>query len=162
MTEWTNWFQQQLKASGDSLIWAIERLDTSLHLELPPDAEYFGSWHPVRHIWHITLYEQLVAVPSMMQWLGDPAIPEIEWDDGDSRWETVEDKSAASLTAVFQEVRQQQIELLPQFKPEDWARTLDTVWEVQPLSMVVTKTFQHTYEHADPLLRMGLWWKPDA
>jgi hypothetical protein len=24
--------------------------------------------------------------------------------------------------------------------------------------MVVTKTFQHTYEHADTILRMGLSW----
>lgn len=27
------------------------------------------------------------------------------------------------------------------------------------MSMIVTKTFQHTYEHGDTLLRMGIWWE---
>jgi len=27
------------------------------------------------------------------------------------------------------------------------------------LAWVITKTFQHTYEHGDTLLRMGLWWQ---
>ena len=25
--------------------------------------------------------------------------------------------------------------------------------------MIVTKTYQHTFEHGDTLLRMGLWWE---
>jgi hypothetical protein len=34
-----------------------------------------------------------------------------------------------------------------------------TLWRPRPLSWIVTKTFQHTYEHGDTLLRMVLWWK---
>jgi hypothetical protein len=48
---------------------------------------------------------------------------------------------------------------LNQLASTDWSTPRQTSWRLKPLSMVVTKTFQHTYEHGDTLLRMGLWWE---
>ena len=56
----------------------------------------------------------------------------------------------------------QQIDLLDSLASVDWAETRPTVWGDKPLSLVVTKTYQHTFEHGDTLLRMGLWWKDMA
>jgi hypothetical protein len=52
--------------------------------------------------------------------------------------------------------------LLDTLSGVDWTTPRATLWGHKPLSMIVTKTFQHTYEHGDTILRMGLWWKEDA
>jgi hypothetical protein len=41
----------------------------------------------------------------------------------------------------------------------DWEAPQATLWGDKPLKMIVTKTYQHTFEHGDTLLRMGLWWE---
>ena len=49
--------------------------------------------------------------------------------------------------------------LLDKLIDADWNAQRETLWGYKPLSMIVTKTFQHTYEHSDTLLRMGIWWE---
>lgn len=61
--------------------------------------------------------------------------------------------------AAFRQVRQQQIDMLAQLTGAGWQTPRETLWGDRPLSMIVTKTFQHTYEHGDTLLRMGIWWE---
>ncbi len=65
---------------------------------------------------------------------------------------------SAGLIAAFQSIRAAQVTLLASVSHADWERPLATIWGWQPLSMVVTKTYQHTFEHGDTLLRMALWW----
>ncbi|MBK8027204.1 MAG: hypothetical protein IPK19_38895 [Chloroflexi bacterium] len=58
----------------------------------------------------------------------------------------------------FLRMRQEQIALLDQLAAIDWEAPRETIWGYKPLSMVVTKTYQHTFEHGNTLLKMGLWW----
>jgi hypothetical protein len=95
----------------------------------------------------------------MKQWLGAPLPAGDTWLDDDAAWAAVQDKSPAALSAAFRQVRQQQIDLLDQLARADWQAPRETLWGDKPLSMIVTKTFQHTYEHGDTLLRMGIWWE---
>jgi hypothetical protein len=159
MTDWIPWFRYQLKASAEGLAWAFAHISPELREQLPPDPEYLGTWPPARHVWHVTEYERCLALPSMRQWLGEPLPPEDAWKDDDETWAKVSDRSLEALTAAFHQVRQQQIDLLDQLSSEDWSAPRQTLWGNKPLSMVVTKTFQHTYEHGDTLLRMGIWWE---
>jgi hypothetical protein len=159
MTEWVAWFHYQLQASADGLLWAFSQIPTRLRDQLPPDPAYLGTWTPVRHVWHITEYERCLVLPSMRQWLGEAMPDDDAWPDDDDAWAGVEDRSYAALSANFRTIRQQQIELLGQLVDVDWLAARATLWGHKPLSMIVTKTFQHTYEHGDTLLRMGLWWE---
>ena len=95
----------------------------------------------------------------MNQWLGDSIPTEDAWLDDDNAWANIQNREFEELTSAFRHVRQQQIELLDQLTNTDWNTPRDTLWGYKPLSMIVTKTFQHTYEHGDTLLRMGLWWE---
>jgi len=156
-TDWNTWFHYQLKASADGLEWAFSQIPTRLHHKLLPDPEYFGAWQPARHVWHITEYERCLALPAMRQWLGGPLPPADAREDEDAAWAKVQARDFFSLTAAFRAVRQEQIDLLDQFTPADWTTSIQTGWGPRPLSMVVTKTFQHTYEHADTLLRTVIW-----
>lgn len=157
MTNWVTWFTYQLKASGDGFAWAFEQIDESNLLILPPNPDYLGTWEPARHVWHVTEYENQIVIPSMREWLSIP-MDKPNWADDDASWAAVSDKSRTTQLERFWEARNTQLGLLNELGDLDWNAPRKTLWGEQPLSMVVTKTLQHTYEHGDTLLRMGLWW----
>ena len=159
MTDWVAWFRYQLQASADGFVWAFAQIPAALREGLPPDPDYLGTWPPTRHLWHVTEYERCLVIPSMRQWLGASMPHGDIWPDDDETWATVHDRSLETLTAEFRAIRQQQILLLDQLENIDWQAPRETLWGHKPLAMIVTKTFQHTYEHGDTLLRMGLWWE---
>ena len=159
MTDFVAWFRYQLKASADGFEWAFAQIPPELREEIPPDPEYLGSWPPARHVWHVTEYERCLAIPAMYHWLDGPMPPEDDWPDDDETYATVRGGGIAELIVNFRLIRQQQIDLLDQLAAVDWSEPREVLWGLKPLSMVVTKTFQHTYEHGDTLLRMGLWWE---
>jgi hypothetical protein len=159
MTDWVTWFRYQLQASADGFAWAFSQIPPALREKLPPDPDYLGTWQPVRHVWHVTEYERCLVIPSMNQWLGGSMPNGDTWLDDDNAWAKVQNRGFEELTSAFHHIRQQQIELLEKLINVDWNTPQDTLWGHKPLSMIVTKTFQHTYEHGDTLLRMGLWWE---
>jgi hypothetical protein len=159
MTQFVEWFRYQLNASADGFAWAFSQIPVIFHDQLPPDPGYLGTWAPARHVWHVTEYERYLALPSMLEWLTGPVSPEEDWLDDDDAWAKVQDRGLEALVSDFRRIRQQQIDLLDQLTATDWNAPRETLWGLKPLSMVVTKTFQHTYEHGDTLLRMGLWWE---
>lgn len=159
MTNWPEWFRYQLQASADGFLWAYAQIPAQLREQFAPDPEYMGTWEPARHLWHVTEYERMLAIPSMMQWLGEPMPDGESWPDDDASWHAFTDRRMESLTNSFRTVRHRQIAMLDLLGDVDWLAPRPTLWGEQPLSMIVTKTFQHTYEHGDTLLRMGLWWE---
>jgi hypothetical protein len=63
------------------------------------------------------------------------------------------------LLTAFKTIRTQQLELLTQLNTQTWYEERDIIWGRFPLKWVVTKTYQHTLEHTDEVLRAYLWWK---
>jgi hypothetical protein len=159
MTDYVSWFRYQLKASADGFEWAFSQIPPAFLDQLPPDPGYLGTWSPARHVWHVTEYERCMSIPAMYGWLPDLTIDDPDWPDDDDAWAKVQTRGLEALLSKFRNIRQQQIDLLDQLATTDWNEPRETQWGLKPLSMVVTKTFQHTYEHGDTLLRMGLWWE---
>ncbi len=159
MSDWVVWFRYQLQASADGFVWAFSQIPVEFRRNLPPAPEYLGTWSPARHVWHVTEYERCLVIPSMNQWLGGFMPAGGAWLDDDDAWTRVQARGFEELTSTFRNIRQQQIQLLDQLAKMDWQAPRKTLWGRKPLSMIVTKTFQHTYEHGDTLLRMGLWWE---
>lgn len=161
MTDWVRWFQTQLQASADGFVWAFAQINPEQWHRLPPDASYMGTWTPLRHVWHVTGYEEMIVVPAMQAWCGQPMPDGEKWQDDDDAFAAAlaAGLTADAMIARFRAVRQQQIDLLDELTSIDWEAPRPTLWGNQPLKMVVTKTYQHTFEHGDTLLRMALWWK---
>ena len=157
MTDWVPWFSYQLKASGEAFVWAAQQLRSSDHFTLPPEPGYLGTWPAARHVWHVTGYERCLALPAMQGWLDGEASSAEEWHDDDAAWEAAADQSMERLLGEFQAIRQVQIALLDRLAAVDWNALRKTGWGDKPLAWIVTKTFQHTYEHGDTLMRMVLW-----
>jgi hypothetical protein len=162
MTDWTSWFRAQLQASADGLAWGVEQLHPEYHFALPPEPDYLGTWEPARHLWHITEYERCLVIPTMRQWLGGPLPPEDAWPDDDASWALARAQPIEHHLAAFRAVRQEQLQLLHALAAVDWTPPHLTLWGDKPLAWIVTKTFQHTYEHGDTIMRMGLWWQQIA
>ena len=158
MTDWITWFRYQLRASADGFAWALSQIPLAHHTQLPPRPDYLGTWPPIRHVWHVMEYERCQVIPSMQQWLGGSMPVEETWADDDTAWANALKVPPSDFGAEFQRIRQEQVVLLDQLGQVDWSVPRVTLWGNKPLSMIVTKTFQHTYEHGDTLLRMGLRW----
>ena len=159
MTDWVAWFRYQLQASANGFVWSFSQIPPQLRENLPPAPEFLGTWPPARHVWHVTEYERCLVIPSMNQWLGGSMPNGKTWLAVDNAWDEVPNRGFDELTSAFRHIRQQQIVLLDKLIDADWNAQRETLWGQKPLSMIVTKTFQHTYEHGDTLLRMGIWWK---
>ncbi|MCA0457854.1 MAG: hypothetical protein LCI00_28065 [Chloroflexi bacterium] len=160
MTDWVKWSRQYLHTSAEAFEWAFSAIDPAYHQSKPPEAR-LGLWSPARHVWHVTGYERCIAMPTMRQWLGAPPLPDDDriWPNGDDDWAAVANQPADIYMQAFWDVRNEQIALLDALAVVDWATTRETAWGDKPLTMVITKTYQHTLEHSDSLLKMGLWWK---
>jgi len=155
----SQWFQQQLQTSADSFLWAVKQIPQErLYLAPRPN-----RWPIARIVFHLTRYEQRLALPSMLQWLGGPqpvvgtqeednARDEHDWNDGTGH-------EIQTLIADFKEVRSQQLALFPRFTEQSWDEERGAIWGRVPLKWIVTKTYQHTLEHTDETLRAYLWWR---
>ena len=95
----------------------------------------------------------------MKQWLGDSLPAGDSRKDDDEAFALARQQGLESVVATFRQIRQQQIDMLDALSTTDWSAPRETLWGNKPLSMIVTKTFQHTFEHGDTLMRMGLWWQ---
>lgn len=151
----TQWFREQLRASGDAFVWAVEQLPASRRYASPPEG--LGDWSLARHLFHIAFYEQAAGLPTMRQWLGEPC-PMVADVDEDEAWQFRQAATVEELLAEFKAVRDEQIALLDVFDEAAWQTTKVTVWGPVTLLWVVSKTFQHTAEVLNDVMRLGLFW----
>ncbi len=153
----SEWFDKQLQASADGLIWSVEQVPTERHQRQPPPN--LGQWSVARHLFHMVDYEQKFVLPLMRQWLGEAA-PIFVYDEEDA-WQQVQVETIQPLVAQFRAVRSEQLALLPLFKASAWSEARQTFDkdESATLRWVVTKTYQHTAAHTNDLLRMALFWE---
>jgi len=154
MNNLSQWFHEQLQASANGFVWGTEQVPETRRYELPPKG--LGEWTVARHVFHLWYYEQTIALPSMQQWLG-AAIPALEDSDEDVAWSKKQDR-VESLLEDFKAVREEQIALLPRFDDAAWNDTREAVWGPVTLLWVVSKTYQHTAEHTNDVMRIGLFW----
>ena len=154
MTDYSEWFREQLQNSADGFVWGTEQVPEMRRYASPPKS--LGEWTVARHVFHLWHYEQTVALPSMYQWLGG-ARPVLEDLDEDADWSKTEE-TVETLLEKFKSVRAEQIALLPKFDTAAWSSTCETIWGSMSLLWVVSKTYQHTAEHINDVMRIGLFW----
>lgn len=150
------WFRKHLQASADGFIWGIGQVPAERLYLLPPAS--LGDWPAARHVFHMLYYERTIALPSMGQWLGGPGLSDQELRelDEDAAW--AEGHEIGDLKKEFRAVRDEQIGLLSELSEEAWHEKREAVWGPVSLLWVVSKTYQHTAEHTNDLLRIALFW----
>lgn len=140
--EQAQWFQQLLQTSMDNFLWAVEQIPHErLHIAPRPN-----RWPVARLVYHLTRYEQRLALPSMQQWLGgsQPVVGTQE-----SRYTNIAPRLQGDMFST--------IALFPQFTEQRWNEKQSAIWGDVSLKWVITKTYQHRLEHTDEVLRAYLW-----
>ena len=150
----SHWFHDQLQASADGFVWGAEQVPIARLYLQPPEG--LGEWTAARHVFHLLYYEQTIALLSMRQWLGAEC-PSTDGLDEDIAWNERK-VNVESLLAHFRQVRAEQIALLQKFDDIAWHTTREAVWGPVTLLWVVSKTYQHTAEHTNDVMRIALFW----
>jgi uncharacterized damage-inducible protein DinB len=158
----SQWFYQQIRASTEGFCWAVEQIPQERYYLSPKP----GKWSVGRIIYHMVCYDQLIGRPTLRQWIGEPlsltgltgdqekdaAIEEENWKNGEGHEVQV-------MLTDFHKLRTDQLAFLQQFLESTWSEERDAIWGPVTLKWAVTKTYQHTLEHTDEILRSYLWWK---
>lgn len=155
----SEWFTAQLQPGADGFVWGMQQVPEERWYATPPGPRGgLGVWVAARHAFHLLYYEREVALPAMRHWLGGPS-PEFDayhHDDEDVAWQRAPD--LARVLHEFRAGRAAQIALLPRIGQALWREGRETGWGQVTLRWIVSKTYQHTAEHLNDVLRIALFW----
>lgn len=152
--DYSAWFREQLSSSAQGFVWAALEVPAQRRDSSPPLG--LGEWSAARHVFHLLHYEREIALPSLRQWLGGPPV-DVTGPGEDAIW-LRSSHEVEELVRGFSEVRSQQLALLPQLGEDAWQEVRPCLWGRAPLLWVMSKTLQHTFEHASEVMRITLFW----
>ena len=147
------WFRYQLEASGEALVWALEQIPDHRRLKTPPGS--LGEWPAMRHLFHMYYNESQVVLPRIKRWLNESDFRPADLNE-EAAWQALEDP--ASVTQHFREARREHVSLVDAVEPIKWEETRQIPLGTVNLSWVMTKSIQHSADHINGLLRIGLLW----
>lgn len=154
-------FRQQLQTSADGLIYAVEQLPTG-RLFVTPYPQ-FGVWSAARIVFHVTFHDRMVISPYITAWSNEE-FPDYEHvaslgDREEENWRSAGSRQDLhALLVDFRLARDDLLQLLDLTTDDQWDAIRETVWGNVPLRWLFLKTYQHTIEHSDTLLKMMLFW----
>lgn len=157
----SDFFAEQFRATNDAMHYMARLVPAARRYLRPPFLN--AEWSAAREVYHLALYEEVVALPSMRLWLGDPEVDGSAFEREDALWESEgQHFDYSALLHRLNTVRAEQIALLPALAGR-WDEARETVWtvpELDPITLhwVVAKTLQHTAEHISAIGRIALFW----
>lgn len=154
------WLSDELGRSAVGYDWAVRQVPADRLALTPPTG--LGEWSALRHLYHLVWYEREIALPTMRLWLDGPPFTEVGLDE-EAAWTrdgtNVEPEAWLRILAAG---RDEQRALLARLDPAAWTTERTTGWGdlpmPVPLRWVVAKTYQHTAEHTNDVLRIALFW----
>ncbi len=160
--QFSQWFYQQLQASTKGFLWAVEQIPKERQFLQPnPD-----KWSVARLLYHMVDYDQLIGLPTLCQWVDGPSplagltgSAEEDAAREEAQWQNGEGHDVQAMIADFNMLRAEQFALIQHFPEQAWSEERNAIWGPVTLQWAVTKTYQHTLEHTDEILRAYLWEK---
>ena len=154
------WLSDELGRSALGYDWAVRQVpEDRLDLTPPPG---LWEWSALRHLYHLVWYEREIALPTMRLWPDGPPFTE-EGLDEEAAWTA--DRAGVELEAWLRLLaagRDEQRARLAGMDAAAWTAERPTGWDdlprPVPLRWVVAKTYQHTAEHTNDVLRIALFW----
>jgi len=171
-----NILTSKIQETESIIQWAISKVPPERILESPPHGKhpqsgkgfktYFGDWSALRQLFHLAFYEETYAIPSMQHFTGSPhpsvdlVFPEPESEERAWQDALAHDVDVSSLLQRFSELRDFQLHLLSEI-PEETLESERVQTGLGPVSaeFVVTKTIQHSLEHANEIMKNALYWE---
>lgn len=153
---------RRLRDSLADVEFAVVRVPERWHHELSPEVA-IGSWTVAMNLAHLTIYEENVGLMLLRSFAPD-FDAKGERRGGDESWflSQAQELAATPIAAILPRLRAArtaQIELVETYGEERLNAGVTPLWSdaEHTAGWVATKTFQHTWEHGNAILRAALF-----
>ena len=159
-----------LRDSLTTVEWAVSLLPERWSHALP---DYYEpeAWGAAMNVAHLAVYEDKLAGPVLASLAagGDGTDASASVDERTAEAFAIADQPLPALLDRLRRARQRQIETVEAFDPERFNVPVTPLWgegyprygsRLHSAAWVATKTFQHTWEHGNAILRLALF-SPD-
>lgn len=152
-------YRTRLTNSADELAWAVQQIPTGRWFVSPLPA--FGEMAVAQVVFHVAWSDRHILTPQLRQWTDDdqPPLHRHDIPNESAEWRaTVNQTDMETLLAGFRAGRDEMLALLDAYSPDAFEAIRPTIWGEVTLKWMLTRVYQHTVEHTDTLLKMGLFW----
>jgi len=156
--------------------WAISLVPAERVNQPPPHANhprsdkgfktYFGDWSALHQVFHLAYYEKSYAIPGIQSFIDEaPPSNDLIFPSSEQETRAFQDALAAgvdlpTLLQSFLDGRELQLQLLTNIPEEVWQKdSLHTGLGDVSAEFIVSKTIQHSLEHANDILKNALYWE---
>lgn len=160
-----------LEESFRTIEWAVARLPEQWEHSSPAGVAGFdeGSWSVAMNLAHLAVYEERLGLPMLAALAsGGDGVAVVQTPREDAFIREAEELGSAPVAQIMQRLRaarQQEVALVRAFPPERfnvpatslWGRTKRFGADLHSAGWVAAKSFQHTWEHGNALLRVVLF-----
>ena len=147
---------RRLEQSLRDLEWAVSLVPQPLHQRAP-----FGMWSVAMNLAHLAAYEERLAAPSIEALAAGEDACALAPSGGEDWFqreaETLSRESSERILERLKIARQRQVETLRSFPEEAFNAAVPTLWGLRSPAWVLSKTFQHTWEHGNTILQIVLF-----
>ena len=160
----------RLERSLADVLYAVSIVPVAWHFRVPaddPDLAWLGSWSVADNLAHLAIYEEQVAAPILEAIAAgyDAAntVSSVLESNYDSLWQELAQSPMDVIASRFSAARLRQVDTLSSMSEERFQTLATTLWldqleaEGHSAAWVAAKTFQHTWEHGDSILRIALF-----
>ncbi|MEX0801115.1 MAG: DinB family protein [Dehalococcoidia bacterium] len=157
----------RLADSLQTLEWATSLVPPQWTHALP---DYYspGEWSVAMILAHLVIYEETMAAPVLEALAagGDGVDAAPSPGEGSlSAAKAISDSAVEELLERLAASRTRQIEIVKSYAPERFNEPVTSLWVNSPIhgrslhsaGWVATKTFQHTWEHGNAIMRVALF-----
>lgn len=156
----------RLRDSLRTLEWGMDLMPARLHRCIP-DGSASGTWSAVMNLPHLVMHDERIALPVVESLVtggdGLDVVKSFREDWLTSDAEALAAEPIAALRARLRAARARQVALAERFTEEQFNTPMTPGWgdragtPLKSPGWVLYKTFQHTWEHGDSILRIALF-----
>ena len=160
----------RLERSLADVLYAVSIAPVAWHFRVPaddPDLAWLGSWSVADNLAHLAIYEEQVAAPILVAIAAGHdaanAVNSVLESNYQSLWQELAQSPMDAIASRFSAARMRQVAALSSMSEERFQTLATTLWldqleaEGHSAAWVAAKTFQHTWEHGDSILRIALF-----
>jgi hypothetical protein len=164
---------QNLESSFRTLEWALAMLPTEWQRRAPTGViAGFGddAWSVALNLAHLVIYDERIGLPVLQSLAsgGDGTHPNFTTPRESQFLRDWEELSSAPIDGImdrFRAARERQVTLIRTFSDAEFNRPVTSLWgrykayggPLHSVGWVASKTFQHTWEHGNAILRIALF-----
>jgi hypothetical protein len=160
----------RLRRSLDDVLYAVSITPETWRHRAPATVEgldWLGGWSVAENLAHLAVYEESIAAPVLEAILAgrdgtDDVISVLE-GDYEARWRNLAASPIEHISQRLADARDHQIAAVSSMSDDLFHELTTALWATDltrnghSAAWVATKTFQHTWEHGNSILRIALF-----